>query len=69
VVGQPSVIGFMAVPLLFASLPSKALAGYAAAHLFAAQTWCRWPAVWCCCWFIGRKGLWPANGAKQLSVL
>jgi hypothetical protein len=38
VVGQPSVIGFMAVPLLFASLPSKALAGYAAAHLFAAQT-------------------------------
>ena len=37
--GSLSVIGFMAVPLLFASLPSKALAGYAAAHLFAAQTW------------------------------
>ena len=37
--GSLSVIGFMAVPLLFASLPSKALAGYAAVHLFAAQTW------------------------------
>ena len=37
--GSLSVIGFMAVPLLFANLPSKALAGHAAAHLFAAQTW------------------------------
>lgn len=37
--GSLSVIGFMAVPLLFASLPSKALAGHAAAQLFAAQTW------------------------------
>ena len=37
--GSLSVIGFMAVPLLFAHLPSKALAGQAAAQLFAAQTW------------------------------
>ena len=37
--GSLSVIGFMAVPLLFASLPSTALAGQAAARLFAAQAW------------------------------
>ena len=37
--GSLTAIGFMAVPLLFANLPSKALAGHAAAHLFAAQTW------------------------------
>lgn len=37
--GSMSVIGFMAVPLLFASLPSTALAGNVAARLFAGQTW------------------------------
>lgn len=37
--GSMSAIGFMAVPLLFAHLPSKALAGSVAAHLFAGQTW------------------------------
>lgn len=37
--GSLGVIGFMAVPLLFAHLPSKALAGNVAAHLFAGQTW------------------------------
>lgn len=37
--GSLSAIGFMAVPMLFANLPSPALAGYMAAKLFAAQTW------------------------------
>ncbi|WP_324403564.1 DUF4149 domain-containing protein [Ottowia sp.] len=37
--GSMSVTGFMAVPLLFLHLPSKALAGGVAAHLFAGQTW------------------------------
>lgn len=37
--GSLSVIGPMVVPLLFARLPQVALAGYMAAHLFAAQTW------------------------------
>ena len=33
-----SIIGFLVVPLLFMYLPSPALAGGMAAHLFAAQT-------------------------------
>jgi len=37
--GSLSVVGFMVVPLLFAHLPSPALAGFMAARLFAAQTW------------------------------
>lgn len=37
--GSLSAIGFMAVPMLFANLPTPALAGYMAAKLFAAQTW------------------------------
>lgn len=37
--GSLSAIGFMAVPLLFAQLPTPALAGFMAAKLFAAQTW------------------------------
>jgi len=37
--GSLSAIGFVAVPLLFRHLPSPALAGFAAARLFAAQTW------------------------------
>ena len=36
--GSLSVMGFIAVPLLFAHLPSTALAGQMAARLFAAQT-------------------------------
>jgi len=43
--GSLSAIGFMAVPLLFAHLPSTAIAGNMAAHLFAAQTWL---SVVCC---------------------
>lgn len=37
--GSLSTIGFMAVPMLFANLPSPAMAGFMAAKLFAAQTW------------------------------
>lgn len=37
--GSLSAIGFVAVPLLFAHLPTPAMAGYMAARLFAAQTW------------------------------
>ena len=43
--GSLSVIGFMAVPLLFAHLPTPAMAGNMAAKLFAAQTWV---SVACC---------------------
>ena len=37
--GSLSAIGFLAVPLLFANLPTPALAGQAAAKLFTAQGW------------------------------
>ncbi len=37
--GSLTAIGFMAVPLLFARLPTPALAGGMAAQLFQAQTW------------------------------
>ncbi|MCZ2405115.1 MAG: hypothetical protein BGO74_02130 [Burkholderiales bacterium 68-12] len=37
--GSLSAIGFVAVPLLFAHLPSPALAGQTAARLFEAQTY------------------------------
>ncbi|MBA2961298.1 MULTISPECIES: DUF4149 domain-containing protein [Ramlibacter] len=37
--GSLSAIGFLAVPLLFANLPTPALAGQTAARLFSAQTW------------------------------
>ena len=37
--GSLGAIGFMAVPLLFAHLPTPAMAGTMAAKLFAAQTW------------------------------
>lgn len=43
--GSLSAIGFVAVPLLFAHLPTPAMAGYMAARLFAAQTWI---SVACC---------------------
>ena len=43
--GSLGVIGFMAVPLLFAYLPTPAQAGQMAARLFAAQTWL---SVVCC---------------------
>ena len=37
--GSLTTIGFLVVPLLFAHLPSPALAGHVAARLFTAQTW------------------------------
>ena len=37
--GSLTTIGFGVVPLLFANLPTKALAGGMAAHLFSVQTW------------------------------
>ena len=37
--GSLSVIGFLVVPLLFAKLPTPAMAGTLAAGLFSAQTW------------------------------
>jgi hypothetical protein len=37
--GSLTAIGFVAVPLLFAHLPTPALAGQTAARLFTAQTW------------------------------
>ena len=43
--GSLSAIGFVAVPMLFAHLPTPAMAGNMAAKLFAAQTWL---SVACC---------------------
>ena len=37
--GSLTVIGFLVVPLLFANLPTPAMAGGMAARLFTAQTW------------------------------
>lgn len=37
--GSLTVIGFMAVPMLFAHLPTPSMAGIMAARLFAAQGW------------------------------
>ncbi|MFZ4288118.1 DUF4149 domain-containing protein [Variovorax sp. HJSM1_2] len=37
--GSLTTLGFIVVPLLFASLPSPAIAGATAAKLFTAQTW------------------------------
>ena len=37
--GSLSTLGFMVVPMLFAVLPSPAVAGGMAAKLFTAQTW------------------------------
>ena len=37
--GSLTTIGFLVVPLLFANLPTPAMAGGMAAKLFAAQTW------------------------------
>jgi hypothetical protein len=37
--GSLTAIGFLAVPLLFANAPGKALAGQLAARLFSGQAW------------------------------
>ena len=43
--GSLSTVGLLVVPMLFAHLPTPAMAGTMAAKLFAAQTWV---AVACC---------------------
>ncbi len=47
--GSLSAIGFVAVPMLFAHLPTLALAGFMAAKLFAAQTWI---SIACCAFLL-----------------
>ena len=37
--GSVTTIGFVVVPMLFAYLPTPALAGNTAARLFTAETW------------------------------
>ncbi len=37
--GSLTTLGFLVVPMLFVHLPSPAMAGNMAAHLFSAQTW------------------------------
>ena len=37
--GSLTAVGFMVVPMLFAHLPTPAMAGRMAARLFSAQTW------------------------------
>jgi hypothetical protein len=68
--GSLTTIGFLVVPLLFAHLPSPAMAGGMAARLFAAQTWVT---VVCCVLLllISRpKGEEPnIHGRKQLWFL
>ena len=54
--GSLTAVGFVVVPLLFKFLPTPAMAGHMAARLFTAQTWCRFFAAWCCCWFQGQIG-------------
>jgi hypothetical protein len=58
--GSLTAIGFVAVPLLFANLPTAALAGQTAAKLFTAQTWI---AVACglALLFASRSGEQPAR--------
>jgi len=37
--GSLTTVGFFVVPMLFANLPTPAMAGNMAAKLFSAQTW------------------------------
>ena len=53
--GSLSAIGFVAVPLLFAHLPTPAMAGNMAAKLFAAQTYISIAACACLLGFSKRK--------------
>ena len=53
--GSLSAIGFVAVPLLFAHLPTPAMAGNMAAKLFAAQTYISIAACACLLVFSKRK--------------
>lgn len=70
--GSLSSIGFLAVPLLFAHLPTPAVAGSLAAKLFAAQTW-----VSVCCALLllllsrpkGAVALYPWAQAAMLFIV
>lgn len=70
--GSLSSIGFLAVPLLFAHLPTPAMAGTLAAKLFAAQTW-----VSVCCALLllllsrpkGAVALYPWAQAAMLFIV
>ena len=70
--GSLGVIGFMAVPLLFAHLPTPARAGNMAARLFAAQTWL---SVACCMLLLlfsrpkGDVSLYPWARAATLVIV
>lgn len=54
--GSLTAVGFMVVPMLFAYLPTPAMAGQMAAKLFSAQTWV---SVVCCValMLVGRPGV------------
>lgn len=57
--GSLTAIGFVAVPLLFAYLPSPTMAGFMAARLFEAQTYI---SIACCaCLFLVSKQKYAEN--------
>lgn len=70
--GSLGAIGFMAVPLLFAHLPTPAMAGTVAARLFEAQTWL---SVACCVVLLlisrpkGEVALFPWARAATLFIV
>lgn len=69
--GSLSTVGFIVVPMLFAHLPTPALAGQAVAKLFEAQTWV---SVLCCMALLGishrrDEGAPPAWAAQVLPWL
>jgi hypothetical protein len=55
--GSLTTVGLLVVPMLFAHLPTPAMAGTMAAKLFAAQTWVSSAALCSCYCFQGQKGL------------
>jgi len=66
--GSLTTVGFWVVPMLFANLPSPAIAGNMAARLFAAQTWV---ALACglTLLLVARSNQPPAHVAKGQSAL
>jgi hypothetical protein len=59
--GSLTTVGFGVVPMLFAHLPSPALAGNMAAKLFAAQTW-----VAVCCGSVLLISIWSNQALAQV---
>ena len=66
--GSLTSTGFLVVPMLFAYLPSKAIAGNMAAQLFSAQTWI---AVVCGLWLLlqSRSALEQGRATRAASAL